>query len=482
MSEIELKFQVGAKQRAAVMRAVATRSAHRVRLAAQYFDTADRRLAEARLALRVRKEGRSWVQTLKGAGDGLWQRLEHEAPVQAAAGGGMPSVDVGLHDGTAAGAALGVARNGAELQPIYATQVTRTLRLIRARDCVVEVAFDVGSLIAAGRRLPLCELEFELKQGDAGAMCALAERWVTRFGLTLDVRSKSERGDRLACGMPQAQPVRAGQLELPRRVDSGTAMRAIVADGLRQVLGNASELLHGDGSAEHLHQLRIGLRRLRTALRELGGAWPQHSADWLERAEPVFASLGGLRDRDALGEWLLPALHRAGAAGLALPAASLQDESLPLLRAAATTRLWLAMLAFAARDEATDDRFAKRATQRLQHLHRQVRRDARRFAKLDDTARHRLRKRVKRLRYLCEFAGSQFRRRRVDAYLGRLKPAQDALGHYQDVVVAQAMFETAADDGTHAGFALGWLAREREVAAASCSNSLEAFRKAPTFW
>ncbi|MFN9103948.1 MAG: CYTH domain-containing protein, partial [Betaproteobacteria bacterium] len=85
MNEIELKFQVPPGQATAVARAVGTASARRVRLQAAYADTADRRLAAAGLALRLRREGRRWVQTLKGRGDGLMARPEHEVPVPGGA-------------------------------------------------------------------------------------------------------------------------------------------------------------------------------------------------------------------------------------------------------------------------------------------------------------------------------------------------------------------------------------------------------------
>ena len=130
MLEVELKFQVPAAQRKALAVAVATTTATRIALRARYFDTEDRRLAAAGLALRVRKEGRQWVQTLKGAGDGIWQRLEHEVPVRVAAGS-APQADPALHDGSPAGAALRSALGDGVLQPIYGTVVTRTRRLLR---------------------------------------------------------------------------------------------------------------------------------------------------------------------------------------------------------------------------------------------------------------------------------------------------------------------------------------------------------------
>lgn len=485
MTEIELKFQVAAARRAALAKAVATRTAQRVRLVAQYFDTADRRLARAQLALRVRSEGRHWVQTLKGAGDGLWQRLEHEVPL-GVSGSSMPPVDPGLHDGTPAGQALRQALGDAPLLPIYATQVTRSVRLLRAAGCRVELAFDEGELLAgagdAERRWPLCELEFELKSGDATAMCLLAARWVARFGLTLDVRSKSERGDRLARGQRAGIPAKAQPVELAQRVDSASALRGIVGNTLQQVLGNASDISDGLGSAEHVHQLRVGLRRLRTALRELGEALPQPDMAWQGQLQQLFAGLGGARDRDALAEKLLPALHRAGVPALQLPAAARHLQPVQILREPATTRLWLQLLAFAAQQGPSDEAFADLARRRLQQLHRQVLRDGRRFDRLDDAARHRLRKRVKRLRYLCEFAASQFPAADVKAFLHKLTPAQQALGEYNDICVARGLFGTAATADAQAMFALGWLARERDNAAMHCIASLRDLRRANAFW
>ncbi len=76
--ETELKFQVPRGQRGLLRQAVATATAATTRLQAVYADTAGLHLAAAGMALRLRKEGRVWVQTLKGRGDGLASRFEHE--------------------------------------------------------------------------------------------------------------------------------------------------------------------------------------------------------------------------------------------------------------------------------------------------------------------------------------------------------------------------------------------------------------------
>ena len=483
MTEIELKFQVPAGRVAALGRAVGTASARRVSLRARYFDTEDRRLAAARLALRVRKEGRRWVQTLKGAGDGLWQRLEHEVPLQVAPGT-LPSADPSLHDGTPAGDALRRALgDDGVLQAIYGTEVTRTQRLLRAQGCVVELAFDRGALVAGDQRWPLCELEMELKGGDAAALAALAGRWVTRFDLTLDTRTKAERGERLARGQRLGPPVKAQPLVLAAGVDCETALRAVLGNGLQQVLGNACDLAHeADTEPEHLHQLRVGLRRLRTALRELGPLASCPSQAWGAQLEALFGRLGSARDRDALAQTLLPALRKAGADGLQLPVIEPEPAARVALREPATTLLWLQLMAFAAGSAVSQQAFALEVRRILARLFKQVRRDAARFDALDDVARHRLRKRGKRLRYLSEFAGSLFSDRPLRAFLKRLVPAQEALGDFNDVCVARALFKDAADDDPLAMFALGWLAHERDDAIRRCVKTLARLRGAKPFW
>ena len=485
MQEIELKFQVDAARSAALARAVATKTAQRIALRACYYDTADRRLAGAGLALRVRKEGRRWVQTLKGAGDGLWQRLEHEVPRQAAPGV-VPQADPALHAGTPAGEALHQALADGALQPLYRTEVMRTRRLVRTQGGVVELAFDRGALLAGEQRWPLCELEFELKSGTPAALAELAARWVDRFDLTLDTRSKAERGERLVRGVRVGAAVKAQPMQLAAAVDAAAALRAAVGNCLHQVLGNASDLAHEAGAdAEQLHQLRVGLRRLRSVLRELGSVSQDVSPAWDEALAHLFRGLGSARDRDALEHVLLPALHKAGAGGLQLPALEAQPPVRAALREAATTRLWLQLLAFAAGSEGSDaapQPYAPAVAERLAKLFKQVRRDAGRFDALDDAARHRLRKRVKRLRYLSEFAAPAFGDKRVRPFLKRLVPAQQALGGFNDVCVAQGLFGSVAAEDPMAMFALGWLAHERDAAIARCAQALLRLRRADAFW
>lgn len=482
MPEIELKFQVPPVRRAAVQRAVATASARVQPLRAIYFDTPDHRLAAARLSLRLRREGRRWVQTAKGDGSGPHERLEHEVVLP---GSTVPSTAVpALHAGTAVGERLRAALRGAEdgLAAVHASRIRRTERIVRAGASRVALALDVGRIEAGDQVLPVHEVEFELKAGRVADLCALALTWVERHALWLDVRSKAERGHRLARPKSQADAQHARPTAVQARMTPEAALRRWVGEALQHALPNAAEIADGRGGPETVHQLRVALRRLRSLLRLYGDASTACDPLWDEQLRSLFGALGQARERDALHEAVLPALHAAGAPLTELPPA---DESyLPaeLLRSPTVNRLLLALLAFAAEPptaaDATTPTLAAWALPVLARLHRRIERDARRFAKLPEAQRHRLRRRLKRLRYGAEFAAALLAPKPLAAYLDALRDAQETLGAYQDLAVAEQLYRDAAAEDARAWFAVGWLVARKDAAARSAARALKRLARA----
>jgi inorganic triphosphatase YgiF len=497
MVEVELKFQVPPAQREALRRAVAGASARRVRLQARYFDTAERRLAEAGIALRLRREDGHWVQTLKARGDGVLTRPEHNVVLLHQRG--EPQLDLARHDGTPAGEALrATGVDAAALRPLFAAEVRRVARRVRSAGVQVEVAYDEGELVAGEARLPLAEIEFELVSGTTAGLLALAARWVDRHGLWLDVRTKAERGDLLARGRAAADATHAIAPVLDAADTPDAALRAMVRACLAQVLPNASAVAAGVHEAEHVHQLRVGLRRLRTALRDFGDAAADLDPGWEPALAQVFARLGAARDRDALAASLLPALAAAGAPLVDLPPASAAEEPGQPLREPAWTRLLLALIGFANGGEpppapaaepawslppqAREGDLRGWARQRLKRAHRRAVANAASFATLPEADQHRVRKRVKRLRYSVEFLCALYPAKAVARYLKLLRPAQEALGEYNDVLVAQAAFAELGDSDARAWFALGWLSARRAECLAACTRALERLAEADGFW
>jgi CHAD domain-containing protein len=120
--------------------------------------------------------------------------------------------------------------------------------------------------------------------------------------------------------------------------------------------------------------------------------------------------------------------------------------------------------------------------ERLGKLHKQVVRDGKRFEELPAEEQHRTRKRLKRLRYLAEFVAPLFDKAEVKRYVASLVPAQDALGEFNDDMVALATYRDAAATDPHAWFAVGWLTAQQPAAARACRKALRQLAKAKRFW
>lgn len=562
--EFELKFMVPRAARGAVRAGLGERGAslETRHLVARYFDTADRRLARAGLSLRLRREDRRWVQTLKAGREGALARFEHEVPRPDA------TVDAAAHAGTIAGDALArLLADGAPLQQRYGTDIRRTLRRLRTRGARVELALDEGRIHAGDRVLRVCELEFELLSGSPTALLALAERWRARLGLVVDPRSKAGRGDALADGRAPAGPRKAMPLALRRKVDVAEAWRAVLDECIAQIHANAIGLAVPVGAesdaaarprdggvvpaappvvdrADLVHQLRIGLRRLRSAIRAFRGWVPPVPVGVESGARELFRALGQTRDQDVLAQAIEPALQRAGApqrteaspaaagtirapvSGTSAPrrrtGASSVDDVSALLTDDRTQRWLLALLAWRtgldarpavpgaaaeaggegrveAMAEASGETPGGAATgspadrpsppaplgplarRRLARWQRAITDQASRFAQLDDASWHALRKRAKRLRYASEFVESLFPRKAMRRFLKRLQAVQQALGELSDLALAAQRYGGGTGTEPRDWFALGWLSARRDAVAVQAVEALEALAERHPF-
>jgi CHAD domain-containing protein len=262
----------------------------------------------------------------------------------------------------------------------------------------------------------------------------------------------------------------------------------VLASALQQVLANAREIALARHDDEHVHQLRVGLRRLRTALQELGklGELEALAREVVPALQDVFHAAGEHRDRSTL----VPALECAARAAGGPPLA--WQPPLPDLAAAvrawpfqdALLRVLASMQALAGQPDDGGRRKARKAVAaRLDRLHRRVLRRGGDFRSLAPDERHAVRKRLKRLRYLAELTQPLFAAREVDAYVAQLKDLQDALGAYQDAVAGQGLFTAHAMEEPDAWFAAGWLAGREPMLVAACERARrKAARKARPFW
>lgn len=161
-------------------------------MATVYYDTQDRRLSTLRWTLRLRQENNLLVATLKTPAEG---RARGEWEVQA--WNIHDAIPLLLEEG--APQELASMLEDAPLFPVCAAQFTRRAAEIAFADgTVCELCGDIGLLAGGGKEEDLCEIEVELKSGDAGTAEAFAGELMERFDLQEEPRSKFARASALA--------------------------------------------------------------------------------------------------------------------------------------------------------------------------------------------------------------------------------------------------------------------------------------------
>jgi triphosphatase len=510
--EIELKLAVPAGDLSVLKRHPLVRSLARSRpvvrhLQTVYYDTPDRDLSRARLALRVRRSGRSFVQALKGEGSsvgGLFVRGEWESRLPD------PAPDVERIPSLSARALARRVIGGRALEPVFESEFQRTSFRLRRGDTELSLDFDEGELRARGRTLPIREIELELASGDAGVLHGIALELHETLPLRIEALSKAERGYALATG---ARPgaCRAPRIELAPGATLEDALREVLAACLGQVLANLDPAAEGE-DPEGVHQLRVGLRRTRAALALLRDVLPADEArSFRGELRWLAAELGPVRDLDVfLAEVVGPLAERfpddPSLKRLRDAARELRDEAqrkgrlaIEAPRTGALTLAlggWLAARAW--RRGASEEQreqlaapAAERGARLLERRYRKVRKLGRGLARRTPAERHRLRIELKKLRYASEFLGSLFSERAVERSLGRITALQDTLGALNDVATVERLVgaisdrlgrEWGADAQRAAGFLEGWTAHEASRRLARLEKQWKGFRRTAPFW
>jgi triphosphatase len=422
---------------------------HQEKLRTIYFDTPDFRLAKKGAALRVRAVGRRWIQTLKTEGErsgGLSTRLELEAPVA------KPAPDFSRLPQEVLDKLIGKKLRAA-LVPVYETRFQRTSCNLRMPDhSRVEVALDVGEIVAGRKSEALCEVELELKSGTVDALYALAQTFARHVLLVPFDASKAERGTRLATGRIY-QPVNAVVPQLDKDLSICSAFARIARACLFQFQANLPGLLLAQ-DPEYLHQARVAVRRLRSAVGLCKKACPPPSEEMARFAE-LGRALGDARDWDVFVLMTLPHLlgslpatrktllvRRANAARHKAREAALQALRQPQTGAdLLTLHRWLNEIE--ARQGRTE--LLRFAGKKLASLHRGVLAAAGGFAEQSPGQRHALRIRVKRLRYALDYLGGLFGGHKK--FLACFANLQDELGEMNDANTALRFLNLLNQDG-----------------------------------
>jgi inorganic triphosphatase YgiF len=450
--EVQLKLRVPPARLRALLALPLLRASgasRTLRLTSTYYDTPELQLWRNRILLRVRREGSRWVQAVKGGGamtSGVHPRLELETVLRDA----HPDLSVlplnkltkSLHSG----------KTASRLMPVLITDIRRTVRkLTPAPGVQIELAIDRGEIRCGPHREAVCELELELKRGPVSALFDLALQLVALQPLELEHHSKAERG--YALYAPQsAAPLKASAVRLERALDTGAAFRAITAAALLQIQGNARGVIDSD-DPEYVHQMRVGLRRLRSAMDlfcdQLGDVVEPHAAG----LRKLGAGLGAAREWDVLVTETLPGMTGIPSVAKLIEACDLARQSarkysIKSIKTISYARTMLVLGRWLASPQTTtgagwSESARVAAATVLESRHARVLKRGRRLAVQSPEELHRLRIAIKKLRYAVEFFNDLFQVKPMTVQRIRLEKLQDILGFINDAESLEPLFAKA---------------------------------------
>lgn len=504
-TEIELKLLISPAdiprlRRHPLLKAHATGRAHSRDLLSIYFDTPDLTLRQQHVALRVRRVGAKWVQTVKGGGGvraGLHQRGEWEDVVAQDHPDLTKIADPSLLKLFSSAAVRD------RLQAVFTTEFKRTTwQLQWDNGDALELALDQGAVKSGDKTAPVCEIELELKHGNPARLFQAALELQQTIPLRLENVNKADRGYRLS---QTATPpvVKAAALDLKPEMSVRQAFQAIAWNCISHWTANQEGALLGN-NPENIHQIRVALRRLRSLLPQFKSAIPRESyvpiADelkWLANA------LGPARNWDVFVTQTLPPILKQFPADQGLKdlfqeaskaQAAARNDAHMALRSHRYDRMLLSLGTWLMADgwhahvsdeqkQRLESPILELAQRVLTGCHRTVHLHGPALLAMPVEERHEVRIAVKKLRYATEFFAALFPGKATRSYIEALAALQDKLGVLNDAVTTDILLQHLAVPGTAAlGTVSGWCARGVTMHLASMDAAWQKYYRCRPFW
>ena len=497
--ELEVKLELapdslGAFRKIPFLRALDAAPKHTAEVSV-YFDTDKHKLRKKGVMLRVRRVGGRYIQTIKANNYAApLERDEWESEI------GDQKPDLTLADGTALDQVM-TRKLRRRLKPLFETRVQRTVYPIVNNKHSIALTLDRGTIDTGKRSSRLCELELELERGSAAALFDIARKIIQALPARVAVKSKSERGYEIIENT-QELPARAKPIELSGAESTRAAFKIICIACLKQVIDNESIVNKGD--PEGVHQMRVGLRRLRAAtslfkvlVHDRQTVAIKGELKWLA------GELGPARELDVLVHRVVAPMKRRrrwrGMPSLSREIAERRDAALKsaqdVVNSARFRALTLDVTAWLEtgqwtkpQDHLVRDRgdlaVGVYAAEQLKRRWRKVRKKGKALAGLDARGRHKLRIQTKKLRYAGEFFASLFPARRASKhrkqFLAALERLQDGLGDLNDIAVHEKRIAALGNDRQRTNsarvFAAGLLTgREEARMEDAMKNATEAY-------
>jgi triphosphatase len=464
-----------------------------------YFDSSDFILRRHDIGLRVRQIGDQFIQTMKAGGSvqgGLHQRNEWENPVPDAQPD-ISSLKRQIEDDSKLKALLDTVSSTNCLQPIFSVRVKRTIWNLQIDDNAIELVLDEGEIEREQKQLPISEIELELKSGEAIQLYEFALKLLDDIPLRLSNSSKALRGYMLATETDAAVS-KAKSIALSHDETVEQAFQSIISNCLEHIQSNEEGVIEKHDDVECLHQMRVGTRRLRSALRLFQDMIPC-PPELTKELQWLGGELGNARDWDVLTTSTLARL----------PAADNQESTKQLRSIASgvakqmrekvsrdllTTRYSKLIVSFyiwmhgkhwreqmgIQKANKLDKPIARIASKLSKHGHRCLIKRVSQVDFSDTHSLHRVRIAAKRNRYTVEFFQSLYPRKAIRRYIATLSAAQDELGWRNDFTIADRLLQqlhNGSQSAETAAFSRGYLAGRLQAESKKLRKTVKKFRR-----
>lgn len=505
--EIELKLEIPAASANKVMRLPwlweqASGEMQPRQMSTTYFDTPKYALRQKGISLRVRKVGEKSIQTVKAVAPrkatpidrGEWQREINGDKPELRYALGTPLQDFSRK------------KLRKSLKPVFEVKVERSAYPVLSANSAIELAIDRGSISTSSSNASFCEIELELKRGASSELARLARRLAGEVPASLGLKSKADRGFDLRSDQ-SPRIYRGEHARLSPRSRIGKSFQLIAWSCLRQFALNAGAI--EQGSFGGVHQMRVGLRRLSTALTVFEKLIDGPETDAVEaELEWLIGELGPARDFDVFVEKTLAPLSAESSEGAAVKlllenVVARRDQALSRAQEAVTsdrfrqfvlrTALWILAGEWSDMAEVegvrADSRIVSFARKTLEARTAKLVKKLSRVNEMDVAERHKLRLSVKKLRYTAEFFADVFPggAKQKRAFQKVLSGLQDDLGRLNDLAVhrrlGQELVEawtivdlnratTASNENTAPAiqYALGFAIGQEQYEAEACAQ------------
>ncbi len=485
--EIELKLQLSPKtaKKLVTHPLLATIPAQKVRLLNTYYDTPKLDLHNKRIAVRFRKKGEQWLLTVKSAepaSGGLAMRSEWETEAKPG------HFDFSHVDAKEMRDFLESASD--QFEPIFTTDFRRQIWQVPFGESLIELAVDRGTIESCGKSTPICEIELELLSGKIEDIFGLTRKLQQQYDLHPAIASKAERGYKLYLDEP-VLPFKAKAAIINAQMLPVEAFRSIALGCLEHFQRNETGL-RDSGDTEFVHQARVALRRLRSAIKLFAPVLPPdfvtaYGQTW----QTLAGALGDARNWDVFLDETLPPIQASFPENRDIR--HLRNEARRRAKAArrAITRLLAVkeyprlMVEFTSAIYSLNDTLPIQlkdfAIERISSHARRAKKLATNHAKLSPDERHKMRIMFKKLRYTLEFFAPLLPQKKLRPYLAALSHLQDELGLINDHVTAEALIKDSLAKRP-VGAIQGWVAGRHILLVSELPESLQTWLAQRAFW